>query len=188
MSFQKSGTIKFFKILIVLIAIVLSYFFKDLDGAILSTPNIVDSFLYLMLVTVVYSILLAIPFLPASEIGIIIMLVSGIEGVVLVYLGTVCGLTISFLFGRNYKFRKSTSKFLESLLTFKIYRKIGSVSPSICLGLMLNIPGNVIVGGGGGISYCYGKLKQISLLRFILTVSVATLPVPLLFLIYKLGV
>ena len=56
---------------------------------------------FLLFATVVsYTLLLAIPFLPGIELGVMLMAMLGPKGIVLVYLCTVLALSLSFLFGR----------------------------------------------------------------------------------------
>ncbi len=47
-----------------------------------------------------YILLLAIPFLPGIEVGLMLMAMLGAKGIVLVYLCTVLALSLSFLIGR----------------------------------------------------------------------------------------
>ena len=51
------------------------------------------------------------------------------------------------------------------------------------LGLALNLPGNTLVGGGGGIAMVAGLSGLVSPLGFLVTVAVAVAPIPLLFLV-----
>jgi hypothetical protein len=48
------------------------------------------------------------------------------------------------------------------------------------IGILFNMPGNYLIGGGGGISLACGISRNISWKWFLLTVAVAVSPVPLL--------
>jgi hypothetical protein len=43
----------------------------------------------------------------------------------------------------------------------------------------LNVPGNAVIGGGGGIALLAGMSGLVTFPRFLATVSLAALPVPL---------
>jgi hypothetical protein len=46
--------------------------------------------------------------------------------------------------------------------------------------VLINLPGNMLVGGGGGIALVAGMTRLFSWPAFLLTVAVAVAPVPLL--------
>jgi hypothetical protein len=58
----------------------------------------------------------------------------------------------------------------------------------LMLAVALNLPGNVIIGGGGGIGLIAGMSRLCPFPRYILFVSVAITPLPILFLAGKLPV
>lgn len=60
--------------------------------------NIAVFLLFASIVT--YIVLLAIPFLPGIEVGLMLMAMLGTKGIVIIYLSTVLSLSLSFLFGR----------------------------------------------------------------------------------------
>ena len=53
----------------------------------------------------------------------------------------------------------------------------------IAIIVALNIPGNAIIGGGGGIALLAGMSGLFTVPRFLLTVAIAALPVPLFVMI-----
>jgi hypothetical protein len=148
----------------------------------------------------IYILLLSLPFVPGVELGILLMCAFGKEGIVFVYFATVVGLSIAFLMGRLVP-----KKWIESLLT-----KIGFSQTSnnqsdeivsmldnflrnkkwlrtlllnyryLVIGVLFNMPGIYLIGGGGGISLVCGISRNISFIWFLLTVVLAVSPVPLL--------
>lgn len=148
----------------------------------------------------IYILLLSLPFVPGIELGILLMCVFGKEGIVFVYVATVIGLVIAFLMGRMLpeKWVDSLSKKLgfsrsgdgrpDELLVmlgrfFRNKKRLGTLFPGyryLVIGILLNMPGIYIVGGGGGISFACGISRSISFKLFLLTVVLAVSPVPLL--------
>ena len=148
----------------------------------------------------IYILLLSLPFVPGVELGILLMCAFGKEGIVFVYFATVIGLSIAFLMGRMVP-----KKWVESLL-----KKLGFSQTSdnqsdeivsmldnylrhkkwlrtlllnyryIVIGVLFNMPGIYLIGGGGGISLVCGISRSISFKWFLLTVVLAVSPVPLL--------
>jgi hypothetical protein len=55
------------------------------------------------------------------------------------------------------------------------------------IAIMLNLPGNALIGGGGGIGLIAGMSRLYPFPKFILLVSLAVTPLPLLFLIGSLS-
>jgi hypothetical protein len=148
----------------------------------------------------IYILLLSLPFVPGVELGILLMCAFGKEGIVFVYFATVIGLSIAFLMGRMV-----SKKWLESLLKKLGFSQtsdnqsdeIGSMLDNflrhkkwlrtlwlnyhyLVIGILLNMPGIYLIGGGGGISLVCGISRNISFKWFLLTVVLAVSPVPLL--------
>jgi hypothetical protein len=55
----------------------------------------------------------------------------------------------------------------------------------LMIALILNLPGNALIGGGGGIGLIAGMSKLYTFPRYFLLISVAITPLPLLFLAGK---
>lgn len=153
---------------------------------------------------IVYSLLLSLPFIPGVELGVLLMCVFGKEGIVLVYCATVAGLSLAFLIGRRLPiewveyglekigFVNSTEcqfndidgmlKNISLNQKFLHQRFISFLAkyryPAI--GFLFNLPGNYLIGGGGGISFACGISRHISWKWFLLTVILSVSPVPLL--------
>ncbi len=163
----------------------------------------------LMTAAITYFALIAIPFVPAVEIGLALIAVFGPAVVFLVYVSTIAGLSLSFLVGRlislpalgwllhELRFRRASALLarLESMDTNARLALLVQSSPSravpvllrhryLALAIALNLPGNFVIGGGGGIALTAGVSRLYSVAGFLLTVSIAVAPVPLAVLIY----
>ncbi|WP_239322009.1 hypothetical protein [Epibacterium sp. Ofav1-8] len=142
-----------------------------------------------------YVLLLAIPFVPSAEMGLAILLVLGPSMALPVYVATILGLTIAFTAGRQaHVYRRSNVKddameptpaiailherFRDRPILRRILRFRG-----LSLIAMINMPGNTVVGGGGGIAMAVGYSRTLAFKEFLLCAAVAVAPVPTLFLI-----
>jgi hypothetical protein len=156
--------------------------------------------------TLLYIVLMAIPFMPGIEIGLAVMILLGSKGALLIYLSTVLALSISFVIGRM-----TPPHLIKQLLNwFHLYQASALVAqlepldqqqrlkllyekaPSklvpfllrhryLAIVAILNLPGNALIGGGGGIGVIAGMSKIFPFFAFISIVAVATAPVPLFF-------
>lgn len=151
-----------------------------------------------------YTLLLAVPFVPGVEIGIALlaMVGSGLAG--MAYACTVLGLSISFLVGRfipeawlraalRFLHLRRMDRLLERLEPLTREERLALLADQaparavsflvrhryVALALALNMPGNAIIGGGGGISMLAGLSRLYSVPAFLLTTMVAVAPVPL---------
>ena len=162
---------------------------------------------------VVYVIWMAMPFVPGIELGLALMVMLGAKGVVLVYLCTLLSLSLSFAVGRLIPL-KAFSRFLgwlhlqkaknlvleleplnsEEKLDFLLRTAPSKIIPYLLkhrylmIAVALNLPGNVIIGGGGGIGLIAGMSSLCPFPKYILFVSLAITPLPILFLAGKLPV
>jgi hypothetical protein len=162
----------------------------------------------LLLVTVTYVLTLALPFVPGAEIGLALLMVMGPAIVPLVYGSTVAALSISFLVGRLIPARVTATGLsafglhrardlmlrLEALDPAERMKFLSSSAPQrmlpfllrhryLMFALALNLPGNSLIGGGGGIALAAGLSRLVSPAGFLATVAIAVAPVPLLFLL-----
>jgi len=158
---------------------------------------------------VVYTVLIAIPFVPSVEVGWGLMLLLGADLAPLVYLFTVVGLSASYIVGRRIpesrlqtfleKFSLTRASQLvgklktldtEQRLSLLLARAPAKFVPTLvrhrylAVAVALNIPGNTVIGGGGGISLVAGMSRLFGFCRFVLTLAVAVAPVPLLIVIF----
>ena len=163
----------------------------------------------IMVSAALYSILLAIPFVPGAEVGVAMMTVLGPAIALLVYVCTVAGLSLSFLVGRMIptsaliRFTEDinfdrTNKLLKDIEAREKQERLAylvSIAPNrfipallrfryLALGIALNIPGNFLIGGGGGIALFAGISRLYSFIGFLITIVIAVAPIPLAVLIF----
>jgi hypothetical protein len=150
-----------------------------------------------------YALVLALPFVPGVELGLLIMAFFGPAGAVAAYLATIVGLSVAFAIGRMLPERISMDLLrrlhipasavdLSSAMRAGIdrpdrkngiLRRAGALLLRIrhlTLAACLNFPGNAVLGGGGGIAFLSGMSRQFGWWGFVATVFLATSPVPLL--------
>ncbi|OUS05646.1 hypothetical protein A9Q96_10575 [Rhodobacterales bacterium 52_120_T64] len=156
-----------------------------------------------------YALLIALPFVPGVEIGIGLMVMFGTPIAIPVYLSTIIGLTLGFILGRMvpekaicgcFDFLGMTriSHMLWDLARKPVQERLNLLvesAPShfvpfllrhryIAIAVALNIPGNSIVGGGGGIAFTAGLSRLFSFPLYLLAVAIGVSPVVVLFLIF----
>ena len=151
-----------------------------------------------------YALLLALPFVPGVEVGLAMLSMFGAAVAPHVYIATVAGLTLAFGLGRLIPLPRLAR--LAGRLRMRklaaLLRRIGPMTPSevletlsadapgrwgpflirnrhIALALLFNLPGNALIGGGGGIALVAGLSRLYSVPGFLLTVALAVAPVPL---------
>lgn len=155
---------------------------------------------------VAYVALMAVPFVPGAEIGLMLMMVLGAEGAPVVYGATVTALVLAYWIGRlipetvleNLFERigcRRTSVLLREcrvadardramLLADRLpFHWMGWLArrPVVTLAVLINLPGSTLLGGGGGIAMVAGVSRMVIFPQFIACVLVAVAPVPLLF-------
>jgi hypothetical protein len=159
----------------------------------------------------VYVFWMALPFVPGIELGLALMVMLGAKGVVLVYLCTLLSLSLSFAIGRLIPL-KNFARFLgwlhlvkardlvlkleplnpEEKLDFLLETAPSKVVPYLLehryfmIAIILNLPGNALIGGGGGIGLVAGMSRLYPFPKYLLLVGLAITPLPLLFLAGKL--
>lgn len=157
-----------------------------------------------MVSAAIYVALLAIPFVPGAEIGLALIALLGPPITFLVYICTVTGLSLAFFAGRiippaslaRWSETAGLSRLAGLLNTIapmdqrERLRFLTDVAPSktapfllryryVGLAIALNIPGNVLIGGGGGIALFAGISRLYSIPGFLATIILSVLPVPL---------
>jgi hypothetical protein len=158
----------------------------------------------MMAVSAVYIMASALPFVPGAEIGFAMIMVMGSKVVFLVYICMVLAMVLAYAAGRfipievlarglGYLGLSTARKFILEIagmtsaerLRFIVDRSPNRLVPFLlkyrylALALALNIPGNSLVGGGGGLSMVAGISGLFSLWAFIVTALVAIAPIPL---------
>jgi len=158
----------------------------------------------LLAALVIYAVLIAIPFVPGVEIGLSVLAAGGADIAPMVWLATTVGLSLAFVVGCTVPIawlrrvltdlhmiraahlvarfealpQKGRVAFVHSLLPRKYcgwivkYRYVN-------LAVLINIPGNSLIGGGGGIAFVSGLSGTFRASLAILTIALATAPVPL---------
>ena len=151
-----------------------------------------------------YAAVIAIPFVPAIEIAIALMIMEGPIIAPFVWVATVLGLLAAYVVGRwvslawlhgffrdlhmiracdmVYRIQTEPPENRLANLSDRLPRWIAPLATRYRYGLLaalLNLPGNVALGGGGGIMMAAGISRLFRPGWTTLTVSLATAPVPL---------
>lgn len=155
-------------------------------------------------ILLVYVVLTAIPFVPGTEIGVALLMVFGARIAPVVYLSTVTALSLAFAVGRLVP----EQKLAGWLARHGFLRLAGLIDAFVRLGperrdryltrtaprwlrpwlvdhrmitfvVLINLPGNTLVGGGGGIALVTGLSKLMPVRQFLLGVALAVAPVPI---------
>ncbi len=167
--------------------------------------------LYLLIAAIlsVYALMLAIPFVPGIEIGITLVVLRGPSIVPAVYLTTVAGLLIAYLAGHYlpYAWLRRGFAALRLQKAENLVERIEPLQPAerlaflhdrlpdrlaplvagwryVFLGVLLNVPGNALIGGGGGIMMVAGLSRLFTPLATIATVALALAPLPILIWVF----
>jgi len=187
---------------------VASYFgnwLVDIFGVYLASENAYMQQSMIISAMILYVLLMMLPFVPGVEIGLGLMVMFGPKIAPLVYAGTVLALVLAFLVGRlvphltivrmlqalHLKRAAGLLARIEPLdshqrLEFLLQNTAARIVPyllrhrCVALAVALNIPGNAVIGGGGGICLVAGFSRLFSLRQHMLTVALAVLPIPLM--------
>jgi hypothetical protein len=158
----------------------------------------------LMMGSVAYIGLLALPFVPGAEIGIAMLTVFGAAIAPLVYAATVLAMMLSYLLGRLlpgttlvwilslFRMRKAADLIgraaalppkdrLSLLLDGSPPKTVGFALRHryIALALLVNTPGNAVIGGGGGIMMMAGMSGIFAPVQTFIAIAIAVSPVPI---------
>ena len=156
-----------------------------------------------------YTVLMAIPFVPGAEIGLTVMMVLGPKIAPLVYFCTLAALLLSFTVGRYIPDQVLINLFqrlgllraanllselkelnLQDRLQLIVSRSPKKLVPVmirfryLALLLAVNMPGNVVIGGGGGIAMVAGMSRLFKFPHFALTIAIAVAPFPVLLTLF----
>lgn len=159
----------------------------------------------IMTATVVYIALMATPFMPAAEIGFSLLVIFGGKIAFLVYVSTVVALSIGYWLGRFLPTGLAVGllgmlgltrarRFVQQLAPLSGEQRLAFLDRQMSvrlsrravrhrfmvLAVLLNIPGNIVIGGGGGIALVAGMTRLFPFPAYLATVALAVAPLPLL--------
>lgn len=151
-----------------------------------------------------YIVLTAIPFVPGTEIGVALLMVFGAKVAAIVYLSTVAALSLAFAVGRLVPERRLAGwldrhGFVRAAELIAAFERLGPdgrdryltrTAPRwlrpwlvdhrmITFVVLINLPGNTLLGGGGGIALVTGLSKLMPVRQFLPGVALAVSPVPI---------
>lgn len=162
----------------------------------------------LLAILLIYVALLACPFVPGAEVGLMLLVFFGADLAAPVYLATVAALCLSFLVGRRipdaaagaFLRRMGLTHAAEALVAYGsdpqasghrscVRWRFGlshwvsraMAFRGLTLAVLINTPGNVVLGGGGGIALTVGLGRLMPFRQFLVSVALAVAPVPLFF-------
>lgn len=170
------------------------------------TPSTEPALHHLIMIAIsAYVLLMMLPFVPGVEIGLGMMVMFGPKIAPLVYGSTVLALALSFLIGRLVPQQSIIELFdtlrlkraagllrqlhpldaddrLQFMLNSRSSRIMAFLLRHRYIALMaaINLPGNALIGGGGGISLVSGYSRIFSFSGFLLAVALAVAPVPIM--------
>ena len=161
-----------------------------------------------MAVSAIFIAASATPFVPGAEIGFGLIVVLGSRIVLLVYICMVLALAIAYFVGRFVPPRMTAALFgyLRLQRTRDLILRSSDLDSServpmlvanapnrfvpfllrhryVALAVAFNLPGNSILGGGGGLSLAAGMSGLFGVVPFIVTAAIAVAPVPLFILL-----
>jgi len=170
-------------------------------------PNLMAGILLSLII--VYILLISIPFVPGIEIAVSLMVLHGPNIVLYIYAATICGLFLAFLAGQYLSYEylhrvfrdlrlKRACLLLDVLEPLSKAERLDLIKENLPKPLrplliqgryvavltVLNIPGNVVIGGGGGILFVAGFSRVFSTRWMFLTLCIAAAPLPLLILVF----
>lgn len=157
------------------------------------------------LLLLAYALLIATPFVPGIEIGLMLLALEGAKIAPFVYGATVSGLMLAYLVGErlpharlhrllaDFRLRRAC-QLLERLAPLGREQRLALLHerlPRWCaprlmrfryllIALAVNLPGNGLVGGGGGILFVAGLSRLFHPVAMAATLALAVAPVPLL--------
>jgi len=179
---------------------------KDLANIEFSTIHMPNLHLMIAITAFVFALASALPFVPGAEIGIGMLVLLGGTYAPLVYACMLCALMIAFLVGHFIPMHllakgsawlnlTPVSRLLEKMadqpaklrLQFLLDTTPNRLTPfllryrNLTLVILLNTPGNSLIGGGGGIALIAGLSGLFKWYYFAMAMALAIAPIPIAF-------
>lgn len=151
-----------------------------------------------------YTVLMAVPFIPGMEISLALFAAFGQQVALFIYAATVLAFSISFLVGRlvdarllafffSYIGLQRAEKLVRRLAPLNRKERLDVLMENaprrivpflirhrhIAIVVAINLPGNALIGGGGGIALLAGMSGLYRFPHYLAIVSLAVAPVPL---------
>jgi hypothetical protein len=162
----------------------------------------------LVLGLILFIVMLALPFVPGIEVSLALFAIFGSAVALPIYFATIAAFVLSYAAGRFVPLA-SLARFFDYIgLTpaSALVHRLGAMSPTervealvetapnkvarllvnhrdLALMAALNMPGNALIGGGGGIAMVAGMSGMFRPDRFLVAVAIAALPIPLLMVV-----
>lgn len=156
----------------------------------------------------VFVLAAAIPFVPGAEIGFALLLIFGGKASPIVYAGMVCALLLSYCVGRfvplpplsslarwlgltrvagfTGELADTPAEARGALVSSRLSGRFGRTvlrNRYVVLVVLLNTPGNSVLGGGGGLAFTAGVSGLYRFWPYLLCVLIAVAPIPLAFVL-----
>lgn len=165
----------------------------------------------LVALVVAYALLISVPFVPGIEIGLSLMVMEGPWIVPMIYISTVAGLSLAYGCGEWIPYARLHRIFADLRLT-KACLLLEAVEPLpraerlatlraraplwlrpvatryryVLLAILVNVPGNAVLGGGGGILFTAGLTRLFLPIQTVITILLAVAPLPLTVWIFEI--
>ena len=161
-------------------------------------------YMMMIIAITIYTVLMIIPFVPGVEISLALLAAFGPDIAMTIYAATIVALSAAYLIGRllpveftirifNFlglsraealllRLEPMNSKQRLDVLVENTPKKIVPLllrHRYLAIAFAFNLPGNTIIGGGGGIALLAGLSGLFTFSSYLLIVSLAVLPVPL---------
>lgn len=196
-------------VMIVVLASWTAHLLKDALDLTMMPNNEKQVHRLLMIGAVAYIGLLALPFVPGAEIGIAMLTAFGAAIAPLVYAATVAAMMLAFLLGRLLP--ATTLAWLLSLMRLRkasdLVSRAALLPPKdrlsllldrapprtvglalrhryVALAILVNTPGNALIGGGGGIMMMAGMSGIFTPIQTFIAIAVAVSPVPIAVMVF----
>jgi hypothetical protein len=157
-----------------------------------------------LLATAAYIVMLALPYVPGMEISVALLVILGAPGALLVWAATLAALSLSYGAGRlipisaltgllGWLRLKRAQALVQAVHPLTPDEKLALLlrsAPScwvpfllrhryVAIAIVLNLPGNAVIGGGGGIGTAAGLSGLFRYPVYLLAVAIAAAPIPL---------